>query len=195
MDTSFTVNTALTPYPGDLLWKVKWKEGSKEIIFMVSHSLDYRDGNGFDVLFARRFVKNGKYWTPAWAYRDTVRGFGCDIDATLLPEFCRVTDANEDGKKEVFFTYYRNNRCDAVVVETRLVANQHNIGGQIEGMSQLYLGPIESIMNEILREQGEPEISYKAIKPDLEAMGKDIQDYASKLWDEMLKWQDAHQND
>lgn len=195
VDTTFSVNTGITPLPGELLWKAKWTEGKKEYIFLLSHTLDYQDGNGYDALFARRFVMNGKAWTPEWAYRDTVFGYGCDLNVLWEREFSGVQDLNGDGKKEVFFTYLHGNRCDAGMVDTRLVVNQANRGGRVIGFSNTYLDPPQHVFNEFLRENGQDTVIYKQLEPDLVKMGSGISGAASDKWDELLKWQESHQDE
>lgn len=194
-DTTFTVQRTETPYPFDLIWKAKWKEGKKVHVMLLSRESKTGIGEGFEVVFGRHFVKRGKKWNLTWAYTDTVQGYGCDLELRLMRDFCEVKDADQDGIREVYFLYLENNRCDAVTVDTKLVVNEGNVGGEIKGVSELYLGPTEEVMNRFLREMGEPEMRYKDIQPNLEAMGPAITEHASQLWDALLKWQDVHQGE
>jgi hypothetical protein len=189
VDTTFTPNTALTPYPGEIIWKARWTEGKRNIVFLVSHQLDAADGNGYDALFARKFVQNGKSWTPQWVYRDTVYGMGCDLGIEWVPECTGIQDLDGDGKMEAVFTYLHANRCDAGMVDTRLVVNQANRGGRIVGFSHIYLEPPQHIFNQFLRENGQDTVQYKQLEPELIKMGTGISGAASQKWDALLKAQ------
>lgn len=195
IDTTFTPQTALTPYPGELLWKARWEEGKRHYIFLLSHQLNYQDGDGYDALFARRFVENGKTWTPQWSYRDTVLGYGCDLNVLWQPQFSGIQDLNGDGRQEVFFTYLHANRCDAGMVDTRLVVNRGPQSGRIIGVSQIHLEPPQHVFNQFLKENGQDTIQYKQIEPSLSNLGGEIEQKASEIWDQLLKWQASRAND
>ena len=182
IDTSIQPNQVVTTYNGEIVYKAGWRDRTGENIFIISRTYNYKKENA--EIYAYHYLKGKSGWELNWKTYDSIHGVGCDLLIDIPEMFIRITDLDSNAVAETSYIYTLDNRCDAVVVPTKMIIHIGKEKYSIKGFSQLSLGPPEEIMNKYLREQGEPEVSYKKTDDNWNSLPVNFQTYYFTDWDE-----------
>lgn len=192
-DTTAVVNRDQTPYAGELRYAASWTDKAGSHLLIISGRLQEGKGEfgeGRMEVFGYQYLETKGAWEKEWSINDFVDGVGCDLAIALPKEFVRFADPDEDGILETAFIYTLDSRCDASIVSTKMMMHTKGTKLAIRGYSSLTLGPTEEVMNQFLKEEGQPPMKYKAIDKAFEEVDERHKSYASAMWDEfaVLEW-------
>lgn len=192
-DTTAVVDREQTPYAGDLRYAASWSDKAGSHLLIVSGRMQEGKGEfseGRMELFGYQYRETEGGWEKEWDINDFVDGVGCDLTIALPNEFIRFADPDEDGILETAFIYTLDSRCDASIVSTKMMMHTKGTKLAIRGYSSLTLGPTEEVMNQFLKEEGQPPMKYKAFDKAFEDVDERHKAYASTMWDEfaVLEW-------
>lgn len=191
LDTNVHINRELTPFNGKRRFAGQWTDAAGTHRLIISGKYNYDEGEGKAEIFAYHYHKSRGEWTRLWKINDFVDGYGCDLQIHLFRDRIKVEDVNGDDIAETAFIYTLDNRCDASVVDTKLMLHTGETKLAIRGVSDQYLGPSEEILNQVLKEQGSDPIAFKACDPAFEKADPRFKKFASRMWDELIESQDS----
>ncbi|MFN6947165.1 MAG: M949_RS01915 family surface polysaccharide biosynthesis protein [Cytophagaceae bacterium] len=183
IDTTVVVDRKLTPYKGNIRYKGSWADSTGRNLLIISGTLDYQDGKGRNEIFAYKYVKENGKWLQVCRINDFVDGIGCDLSIKLPKEYIEIRDLDSNGVAETSFIYTLDNRCDAVMVETKMIIFINQKKYVIRGFSDTWLMPNEDLYNSYRAADGLPPVLYKDIDQRLNEF-PDIKKYYSSIWDQ-----------
>lgn len=187
IDTLVIIDRKMTPYKGDIRYKAGWRDSNGENVMIISGTYDYKEGMGRAEIFAYQYQRKvDETWERVWSINDFVDGFGCDLAINLPNKYIQIIDLNDDGILESSFLYTLDNRCDAVMVETKMMIHIQNEKYAIRGFSDTYLMPKEDLYNTYRDEEGLPPVKYKNVDAELNRYPK-MKNYYSRMWDDFLE--------
>lgn len=182
-DTSISIIRSLTPYKGEIRYKAGWDDQSGKTILIISGSRIYSEDTGRAEIFAYLYQQRmDDVWEQRWRINDFVDGIGCDLEIKLPTNYIHIADIDSNGIAETSFIYTLDNRCDAVMIETKMIIHANYKKYAIRGFTQTHLMPTEEIFNSYRAEEGLPPVSYKKIDKELEKYPL-IMELYSDMWD------------